>query len=94
MKLFPILFVLLIAISYSTDWSGVDEMIQLAIKNRAFPGGVLAVGNINQTLYTKAYGTLAYQHDVYQEPALTTTKYDIASVTKVLGTTAAIMSLV
>lgn len=52
------------------------------------------MGNVNQVLYTKAYGTLTYSQDVYQEPVLTTTKYDIASVTKVLGTTAAVMQLV
>lgn len=83
-----------LALVLSTDWSGVDAIIQEAINVRAFPGGVLAVGNLNQTLYTKAYGHLSYRYDMYQQPVHTTTKYDIASVTKVLGTTAAIMTLV
>ena len=55
---------------------------------------MLSVGNQKEILYTKAYGTLIYQQDIYEQPVLTSTRYDIASVTKVLGTTAAIMTLV
>ncbi len=92
MKVVILFFVL--ALSTCADWTKVDAIIQEAINFRAFPGAVLAVGNINQVLYTKAYGSITYKQDIYQEPVLTTTRYDIASVTKVLGTTAAIMHLV
>jgi hypothetical protein len=40
-----ILFTFLILITIATDWSGVDAIIQEAINKRAFPGGVLSVGN-------------------------------------------------
>ena len=55
----------LILIATTADWSGVDAIIEEAISVRAFPGWVLSVGNQKEILYTKAYGTLTYRHDVY-----------------------------
>lgn len=60
-----LLFSLLLLHTLCVDWTQVDKVVQEAIENRAFPGGVLSVGNLNQTLYTKAYGTLTYQHDIH-----------------------------
>lgn len=45
-------------------------------------------------LYQKAYGAFTYNQDVFSSPLVSLdTKYDIASLTKVSGTLAAIVSL-
>lgn len=54
-----------ILIATAADWAGVDAIIEEAISNRAFPGGVLSVGNQKEILYTKAYGTLTYKQHLY-----------------------------
>lgn len=51
------------------------------------------IGNATSTLYQNAYGTLAYKQDIYDQPVRNDTLYDVASLTKAMGTAAAIMTL-
>ena len=84
----------LITLSYTTDWSSVDKIFTEAINNRIFPGGVLSVATSKSVLYQKAYGAYTYNQDVFSSPLVSLdTKYDIASLTKVSGTLAAIVNL-
>ena len=73
------------------DFSSVDNIIENGIQNRAFPSAVLIIGNSNGILYQNAYGRLTY--DDGSKPAALNTIYDLASVTKVIATTSAIMKL-
>ena len=69
----------------------VDSLITAAIKDSTFPGAVLMVGEADKTLYHKAYGA----HD-YTDTATKTQQddiFDLASLTKVIATTLAIMRL-
>jgi beta-N-acetylhexosaminidase len=66
------------------------EVIEAAIADKAFPGAVLAVGNRDQVAM-RAFGKLTYDA---KAPAVTVqTKYDIASLTKVVATTTLVEKL-
>lgn len=68
----------------------VDSIINLAIKNEAFPGAQLLVAKQGKIIFHEAYGYHTY--DNIQKVALNDL-YDIASVTKILGPLPAIMKL-
>ncbi|MGQ0815763.1 MAG: serine hydrolase domain-containing protein [Gemmatimonadota bacterium] len=70
----------------------VDSTIEAAIRGGATPGAALAVGRYGEIVRLRGYGRLTYAADA---PAVTdSTIFDIASLTKVVGTTTAIMKLV
>lgn len=73
------------------DFRKVDDLIEFNIKNRNFPSAVLIVGNSKEIIYQKAYGRLTY--DDSSNITTLNTIYDLASVTKVIATTSAIMKL-
>lgn len=91
---FFVLFYNKITIAYtgsSYDFSKAETIIEDGIKNQSFPSAVLIVGNSKGILYQNAFGRLTYGDD--SKPASLRTIYDLASVTKVIATTAAIMIL-
>jgi CubicO group peptidase (beta-lactamase class C family) len=73
------------------NFSNVDNIIENAIRAQDFPSAVLVVGNNRGILYENAYGRLTYD-DTAQVTTLSTI-YDLASVTKVIAATPAIMML-
>ena len=89
------LLIFLIAGLYTNVWSfdftKVDNLILNGIKNRYFPGAALIVGSKTDIIYEKYYGGLTY--DENSEGVTENTIYDLASVTKVIATTSAIMKL-
>ncbi len=68
-----------------------DEIFDEAIKNGTFPGGVLLVGDHEKVIFEKSYGTLSKDS---KERVSNDTIYDLASMTKVVATTPAIMKLI
>ena len=72
-------------------YSNVDSIIENAIQDSVFPGAVLVVGNKNIILYKKAYGFTDYSKNAWT--VKTSTIFDLASLTKVIATTSAIMKL-
>jgi beta-N-acetylhexosaminidase len=68
----------------------IDKVMQRSIAKKAFPGGVVLIAKNGKIVFEKAYGYYDYQ----QSKAVTTeTVYDLASITKVLATTQAVMFL-
>ncbi len=69
----------------------VDEIVRTAIADSAFPAAQVAVVHRSALVYNKAFGTYTY------EPASrdidVTTMFDLASLSKVIGTTTAVMKL-
>ena len=63
------------------------------IADRAFPGGVVAVGNATHVIYSSAFGHFTYEREVYELQVAEDCKYDVASITKIMATTLAIMNL-
>jgi CubicO group peptidase (beta-lactamase class C family) len=73
------------------DFSAVDVIIEDAIRNRDFPSAVLIIGDSNSIIYQNAYGRLTYEDDA--KATTMNTIYDLASITKVIAATSAIMKL-
>lgn len=69
----------------------IDRMMNSAIQEGAFPGGQLVVGDSSGIVYSNAYGYTDYSK---RERVTSDMVYDLASCTKVLSTTLAIMKLV
>jgi uncharacterized protein YbbC (DUF1343 family)/CubicO group peptidase (beta-lactamase class C family) len=70
----------------------VDAVIQNAISDGSVPGAVLIVGHDGQVIYRKAYGSRALEPR--REAMTLDTVFDLASLTKVIATTTAVMQLV
>jgi CubicO group peptidase (beta-lactamase class C family) len=69
----------------------VDALMQQAIAGKVFPGAVLLVSREKSPVFHKAYGMA----DLFVRRAVTTdTIFDLASLTKPLATTPAIMMLI
>ncbi|GEK89686.1 CubicO group peptidase, beta-lactamase class C family [Alkalibacterium putridalgicola] len=78
--------------------SGIDTLVEEAIKNDVTPGAVVLVAKDGRIVFENAYG-YAQRYDMGEElknPKKMTnqTLFDLASVTKVMGTTQGIMKLV
>jgi len=72
--------------------SVLDSIVRDAIDNREIPGAVVWVEHDGQVIYKKAIGNRAL--DPKSEPMTVDTIFDIASLTKVVATTTAVMQLV
>jgi uncharacterized protein YbbC (DUF1343 family)/CubicO group peptidase (beta-lactamase class C family) len=68
-----------------------DSIIQTSIQNREMPGAVLLVSHDGQVIYRKAFGNRSLEPRV--EAMTVDTIFDIASLTKVIATTTAVMQL-
>ena len=69
----------------------VDKLMQQAISDNVFPGGVLLVAEEDSVVFTAAYG----QANIFSKRLMTRgTIFDLASLTKPLATTLAVMKLV
>jgi uncharacterized protein YbbC (DUF1343 family)/CubicO group peptidase (beta-lactamase class C family) len=73
-------------------FASVDALVEQAIAAKQTPGAVVLVGRDDEVLYEKAYG----QRAVYPTTEAMTldTIFDLASLTKVVATTTAVMQLV
>src|SRR6202043_3392453 len=69
-----------------------DPIIQQAIHEGNIPGAVLLVGHDGHVIYRKAYGARALEPR--HEAMTVDTIFDLASLTKVIATTTAMMQLV
>jgi CubicO group peptidase (beta-lactamase class C family) len=70
----------------------VDSIIAAAIRNGATPGAALAIGRRDGEVHVRTFGRIDWAEGA---PGVTdSTLYDLASLTKVVGTTAAAMLLV
>ena len=92
----PLVLATLIASAMTQDttaspWDSLARFIEQCVAGKAFPGAVIAVGRHDTLLYLHAFGHLDYEHG---RKVTTRTVYDLASLTKVVGLTTAMMQLV
>ena len=66
-------------------WNLVDKLIDSGLE-KVYPGGVLLVGKPGEIIYEKPYGTIDGKNETRPD-----TIYDLASMTKVIATTTAVM---
>jgi len=91
-KLLFVILALNLSISAQNNayqFNDVDRVINKAIEDKSFPGGVVLVWKDGKTNYEKAYGN--YTYDPQSERVYPHTLYDLASLTKVVATTTAAM---
>ncbi len=69
----------------------VDAIIRQAIADGNIPGAVLVVGHDGKVIYRKAYGERSLEPR--RQPMTLDTIFDLASLTKVIATTTAVMQL-
>lgn len=67
-----------------------DSLVRSGLDERAFPGASLVVGDRDGILYERHYGFMDYSKE---KPVTGSDLYDVASCTKVLSTTFAVMRL-
>ncbi len=79
------------ATSSSHDFAEIDTVTREAIASGEIPGAVVLVGRGSEVLYLRAFGQRAVIPE--SAPMTPTTIFDIASLTKPLGTTLAVMAL-
>lgn len=75
----------------AVDLAPIDTLVQEQIRTGRLPGAVILIGDRDQVLYRKAFG----QRTLHPrpEPMRLDTIFDLASLTKVVATTTAIMQL-
>jgi CubicO group peptidase (beta-lactamase class C family) len=76
----------------SSRFAKIDEVINADIADKKLPGAVVVVGQGDAIHYRKVYGNRALVPAV--EPMTMDTVFDMASLTKVVATTSAVMMLV
>ncbi len=81
----------LMAMAQDTTWAPMARILDDAVARHAFPGAVVVIGRHDTILYERAFGYLDYENNQAATPR---TIYDIASLTKVVGLTTAMMQLV
>ncbi len=74
------------------DFSAVDKVLSAGVEQGVFPGAVVLVGQVEKVLYRRAVGWRSLEPK--RTPLSAETIYDIASLTKPLATTVALMLLV
>ena len=74
-----------------TRLSVVDAIVERAIQERQLPGAVVLIGHDGRVVYRKAFGNRALEPR--REPMTVDTIFDLASLTKVIATTTAVMQL-
>lgn len=72
--------------------TALDDAVRAGIAAGVYPGAVVVVGTTDTVLYARGYGHLTWQ-DSSPVPRPDSTLFDLASLTKVVATTPAIMIL-
>lgn len=88
---FLILILFVGNLTFSFDFSGIDSIVNSGISNKFYPCAQLIIGYNNDLIYEKSYGNLTY--DENSEKLGSYHLFDLASVTKVVAATSAIMVL-
>ena len=100
-KIFMMIMMLILFITFNEvngqtndhRWDNLENIINSGIAEKAFPGAVLLVANKDGPIYSKAFGKFTYNDDEQRVMNTNTTKFDMASVTKVISTTSAVALL-
>ena len=90
-KLFIIVILIVFSNAKSQNFDKFDSVINSGITNRFYPGAQAIVGNNSRIIYEKSYGRFTY--DAKSPEVKNDYIFDLASVTKVIATTSAIMKL-
>lgn len=76
----------------SQSFSDLDAIVQDAVDQGKMPGAVVIVGHNGRIVYRKAFGSRSIEPT--REPMTVDTIFDLASLTKCIATTTAVMQLI
>jgi CubicO group peptidase (beta-lactamase class C family) len=79
--------------SPSQSYAELDDVVRQGIRQGIYPGAVVVVGRRDSVLYARGYGHFTWRSSS-PVPSPDSTLWDIASITKVVGTASAAMRLV
>jgi CubicO group peptidase (beta-lactamase class C family) len=79
--------------AWPQSFAEVDGLVEQGINRRLYPGAVVVIGRRDSLLYARGYGHFTW-HSGSPVPSPDSTFWDIASITKVVGTASAVMRLV
>ena len=74
------------------SFDAIDALMQAAVAKGSMPGGVVIIGHNGAVVYRKAFGSRSLEPT--REAMTADTIFDLASLTKVIATTSAVMQLV
>ena len=77
--------------SFGADTARIDALVTEAISNNLIAGGIVLIGNREKVLFKRAYGHVSALPDA--QIMTTDTIFDLASLTKVVATTPAVLKL-
>ena len=75
------------------QFASVDTTVRLGIRKGLYPGAVVIIGRRDTVLYARGYGHLTWSSSSGR-PDPDSTLWDLASITKVMGTASAVLRLV
>lgn len=79
--------------AWPQSFAEVDGLVMQGINRGLYPGAVVVIGRRDSLLYARGYGHFTW-HSSSPVPNPDSTLWDIASITKVVGTASAVMRLV
>lgn len=79
--------------AWPQSFAEVDGLVEQGVHRGLYPGAVVVIGRRDSLLYARGYGHFTWQSSS-PVPGPDSTFWDIASITKVVGTTSAVMRLV
>ena len=71
--------------------AGLDSLVETAIREGKTPGAVVLIGNREEIIYSRAFGFRSLEPE--KVPMSEDTIFDLASLTKVIATSTAVMQL-
>jgi CubicO group peptidase (beta-lactamase class C family) len=94
-SLFALVAITLFAASpaWPQSFAEVDGLVEQGVHRGLYPGAVVVIGRRDSLLYARGYGHFTWQSGS-AVPSPDSTFWDIASITKVVGTTSGVMRLV
>lgn len=76
---------------HAQDFSSIDRLVEGSIKRQEIPGAVVVIGHQGKIVYQHVYGMRSLEP--VREPMTMDTVFDMASLTKPMATTTAVMQL-
>jgi CubicO group peptidase (beta-lactamase class C family) len=74
-------------------FSAIERLVERGIRQGVYPGAVVVIGRRDTVLYSKGFGHLSWVRGA-PAPSVHETRWDLASLTKVIATASALMVLV
>ena len=76
------------------NFTSLKEAVEEGMRRRYYPGAVIMLSNLTHTLFEEGFGYYTFKKDIHEIEVTTNTKYEIASITKIMATGLAVMNVI